>query len=114
MPQGGVDGNETLEEALWRELLEETGISKNQATLINQHPQWLYYRLRRPLTENNHTFLGQKQRWFLLHYNGPIPNAQEIVEKEFLQFNRVTPKWLLAHSAPVKADIYTQLFAYFL
>ncbi|NKB62221.1 MAG: NUDIX domain-containing protein [Gammaproteobacteria bacterium] len=114
MPQGGAEGSESPEETLWRELLEETGITRDQTTLVAQYPHWLYYKLRRPLTENNHTFLGQKQRWFLLHYNGPLPNLEEIAEKEFLQFDWVTSKWLLAHSAEVKVDIYSRLFSYFL
>ena len=114
MPQGGAEKNETLEETLWRELFEETGIDQSQANILNQYPDWLYYKLRKPLTEHCHTFFGQKQKWFLLHYNGPLPNLEEVEEKEFQQFDRVTPNWLLAHSASVKIDIYTKLIDYFL
>src|SRR5215468_2633071 len=67
-PQGGVRSGESLEQALYRELEEETGIGRQAVELIGQTERWLRYRLparyvrrhQRPLC------IGQKQRWFLL------------------------------------------------
>ena len=41
MPQGGIDKNETPEEAMKRELLEETGLSRIMKFSGNQKWLWL-------------------------------------------------------------------------
>jgi putative (di)nucleoside polyphosphate hydrolase len=67
-PQGGVRAGEVLEEALFRELEEEIGLTRADVTVLGQSARWLRYRLparfvrrgQRPLC------IGQKQRWFVL------------------------------------------------
>ena len=113
MPQGGIKAPETPVEALWRELHEETGIEQQQARIIAEYPEWLYYTLRKHLVEHNHTFLGQKQKWFLLRYDGPIPDALAVADQEFLQFRRASANWLLERTAHVKTQVYETLFDYF-
>ena len=113
MPQGGMEQDETEEETLWRELQEETGITRDQATIVNRYPDWLYYPLRKPLHQQGHVFLGQKQKWFLLSYNGPIPDTHDIDKNEFLRFNRSSPEWLLERTPEVKLPVYKTLFSYF-
>lgn len=70
-PQGGVRHNESAEQALFRELYEEVGLSRNHVEIVAHTQSWLRYdlpddylaRLRR---RGNHTFRGQKQLWYLL------------------------------------------------
>ncbi len=67
-PQGGVLKDETIEQALYRELKEETGLNKDHVDVIACSKDWLHYRLPKNFIRNNSQpkCIGQKQRWFLL------------------------------------------------
>jgi putative (di)nucleoside polyphosphate hydrolase len=67
-PQGGINEDETIEEALFRELHEEVGLDPTCVRILAQTSNWLHYRLPKRLRRYNSTpgFKGQKQRWFLL------------------------------------------------
>ena len=67
-PQGGINENETVEEALFRELHEEVGLDAASVQILAQTRNWLHYRLPKRLRRYNSTpgFKGQKQKWFLL------------------------------------------------
>ncbi len=67
-PQGGVKINETAEQALFRELKEETGLDAGHVDIIASTKKWLSYRLPKNLVRTNSLpkCIGQKQRWFLL------------------------------------------------
>ena len=67
-PQGGVHQNESIEQALFRELKEETGLDVNHVNIIACTKDWLHYRLPEHLVRKNSLpiCIGQKQRWFLL------------------------------------------------
>lgn len=67
-PQGGVRAGESLQEAVYRELHEEIGLSPSDVDVIGQTAQWLRYRLPpKYVRRNRHPMcIGQKQRWFLL------------------------------------------------
>ncbi len=67
-PQGGIQTEESPEEALYRELEEETGLLPEHVELLGCTRRWLRYRLPRHLVRRRSRPLciGQKQRWFLL------------------------------------------------
>lgn len=67
-PQGGIKADESPEQALYRELKEEIGLSPEQVRLLGVTRNWLKYRLpKRMVRRNNHPIcIGQKQKWFLL------------------------------------------------
>ena len=67
-PQGGISENESPEDALYRELKEETGLSRHDVEVVASSKQWLKYRLPPHLVRHRcfPKCIGQKQRWFLL------------------------------------------------
>ncbi|MDO4643592.1 MAG: RNA pyrophosphohydrolase [Cardiobacteriaceae bacterium] len=69
-PQGGINAGESSEQAMWRELFEETGLLPTDVTLLGETMNWLYYRLpvryRRRRRPGMVQCIGQKQKWFLL------------------------------------------------
>ena len=70
-PQGGVDKGEAYDTAAFRELKEETGVSK--ATLIMMTPGWLAYDLPTAIGKEawKGRWRGQAQKWFAFRLTGP-------------------------------------------
>ena len=66
-PQGGIQLGESAEQALFRELNEEVGLSSGDVQILACTKGWLRYRLPRRLRRfGRSNFVGQKQKWFLL------------------------------------------------
>ena len=70
MPQGGLDGGEELERAVFRELYEET--SMKSVSLIREAPGWFDYDLPTELVPKSWggRYRGQTQKWFALRFDG--------------------------------------------
>ena len=70
MPQGGVDFNEPLTQAMKRELLEETRIKNIK--ILKEFDQWLEYELPENLIGKiwKGKYRGQKQKWFVVRFLG--------------------------------------------
>ncbi len=69
-PQGGLDEGESAEEALYRELHEETGLTADDVEIVSVTKDWLPYRLPKRFLRRNryrkNCCIGQRQKWFLL------------------------------------------------
>lgn len=67
-PQGGIQRDEKTEDALFRELYEEVGLSNQDVKIIGRTRGWLRYRLPQGLVrrDSKPLCIGQKQKWFLL------------------------------------------------
>lgn len=67
-PQGGINEGETPEQAMYRELFEEVGLTKKDVKILYASKQWLRYKLPKRLLryDSKPICIGQKQRWFLL------------------------------------------------
>lgn len=67
-PQGGINDDESPEDALYRELYEEVGLERGDVRALACTRGWLRYRLPVRLVRRNNSPLcvGQKQKWFLL------------------------------------------------
>ena len=62
LPQGGIESGETPEKAAWRELREETGLTKRDVRLVEQPPHWTIYEW--PAEMRTTERIGQAHRWF--------------------------------------------------
>ena len=65
-PQGGIDENELPEEALFRELHEETGLLKEKVKILAVSKKWLGYHIPHVFQRSNKKYDGAMQKWFLL------------------------------------------------
>ncbi len=67
-PQGGIHPGESPEQALYRELEEEIGLTESDVEVIAGTRGWLRYRLPQRLVrrDSKPLCIGQKQKWFLL------------------------------------------------
>ena len=67
-PQGGINRGESPEQALYRELEEEVGLTPDAVRVVSVTRGWLRYRLPRRFIRKgqNPLCIGQKQKWFLL------------------------------------------------
>ena len=71
-PQGGIQRDESPEQAMFRELSEEVGLQPEHVQVIGCTKGWLRYRLPKRLVRRGGkpACVGQKQIWFLLRMLG--------------------------------------------
>lgn len=71
-PQGGIFVDESPEQAMYRELHEETGLCANHVRILGTTPKWLKYRLPKRMIRHDKQPLciGQKQMWYMLQFVG--------------------------------------------
>lgn len=71
-PQGGVQKDESPEQAMYRELYEEVGLHHQHVELIGRTSDWLHYDIPSTMKSRKRrsAFRGQKQLWFLLRFIG--------------------------------------------
>lgn len=72
-PQGGMLQGESTDEAMFRELFEEVGLTKEDVDILAATDDWLRYRLPDKFVrrDSKPLCIGQKQRWYLLRLLSP-------------------------------------------
>ena len=110
MPQGGVNSNEPLLQAMKRELLEETSIKNVE--VLQEFEQWLEYELPENLIGKiwKGKYRGQKQKWFLMRFNGE-DNEINIKTKnpEFLDWKWIEIDQLTKVVVDFKLHVYKEV-----
>ncbi len=112
-PQGGVDEDETLEQASLRELHEETGITSDLVAPLGMTEGWLAYDFPPEVLAQfgKNRWKGQKQRWFAYRYLGTDEdfNLTAVPPREFSKFRWValseTPALVISWKRQVYARV---------
>lgn len=110
MPQGGMDDGEDVLAAGYRELAEETGVTRSLATLIARSREELLYDLPDELlgTLWGGRYRGQRQHWLLLRFTGGDAqiNLEAHNPPEFCAWKWVEPEQLPDLIVPFKKRVY--------
>ena len=122
-PQGGMCAYETLEEAMYRELAEETGLSTSDVRVLKITSRWLYYQIppnsrHKPVIDSHGNIkkcIGQRQRWFLLQL---LTDSKQIRfdttdHPEFVDWRWVDYWYPLQHIVSFKQKVYAQVLREF-
>ncbi len=110
-PQGGIDEDEKVEEALFRELEEELGTS--EATIIAEYPQWISYDFPQKIAEKMTPYKGQRQRYFLLKLKKSAKINLDTQNPEFDDYKFISVGEVLKHTAHFKKLVYEKVIKYF-
>jgi len=115
-PQGGVSRHESLLDAMYRELQEETGLVKSQVRVVAHTKEWLHYDLPRRFLRHQRrrmksrpAFKGQKQVWFLLELleDDSVVDLQSGLDTpEFDDWRWVETKFALDNIVDFKRSVY--------
>lgn len=113
MPQGGIEDGETPVDAMMRELQEEIGT--NNVEIIAETKDWIEYMLPKQLLRRNHTFVGQRQKWFLLKFlgNDNEINLNTTDHKEFDTWKWMSAQNIIRLSVNFKRSLYIEVFKRF-
>lgn len=112
-PQGGIQQGETPDEALYRELEEETGLKADQVEVWGVTRGWLRYRLPKKMVRptSGQACIGQKQKWYLLRLKDDESavhfNASE--KPEFDQWKWVSYWYPLNQIVDFKRQVYQRM-----
>ncbi len=117
-PQGGVDAGESLEQALFREVKEEVGLSSTDYEVVarRQGYRYLYPEPVRGKKLRKHGSHGQEQTYFLCHLNENAPpvNVNQ-KQREFRAYRWILPEefdldWLPAFKRDVYREVMRDFF----
>jgi putative (di)nucleoside polyphosphate hydrolase len=114
LPQGGINASETTVDALWREIREETGLTKHDLQIVSEIPVWLGYEL--PVdTRSPKTGRGQTHRWFIL--SPKHPNIAQNIHFESTEHELIACEWmtwdtLIERAVAFRKPVYALLQTY--
>lgn len=108
MPQGGIEEGETPINAVKREMMEEVGT--NDFEILGETEDWLEYTIPYGLRRQDSTFIGQRQKWFLLKFNGKDSdiNLKVSNHSEFDIWRWMSPGNVIRLSVHFKRNLYIE------
>ncbi len=111
-PQGGIDENELIEEAMYRELYEEVGLKKNDVSIVGKTNREIRYDIPKTIRSRvlGGKFKGQLQTWFLLRLEEKSSsiNLDHDPSPEFDRFDWVSYWFPLSKIVDFKREAYRE------
>ena len=116
MPQGGMDENEVPLETAYREMFEETGISKDKVSLVGITKKWYRYDLPSEIQSRfwGGKYRGQSQKWFLFEFIGEDTDINISTKTpEFCEWRWSSIDDLIEKIVPFKMELYKKVLEEF-
>ncbi len=116
MPQGGLDAGESEDEAMVRELKEETGISEKNIKILHKSQGHFYYNLPYKLQKKfwGGKYLGQRQRWYLAEFIGDENDVNiKTEDPEFSDWKWIEREKIVNAIVPFKRRLYEEIIKEF-
>jgi len=110
MPQGGIDPDEDLDQAMFRELQEEIGT--RHVEIMGRSKTWHAYDHPPEIAKHSWggKYKGQKQIWYALRFQGTDEEINiHTRHPEFRAWKWVTKEELVALIVPFKRDLYIRV-----
>ncbi|QCE34258.1 RNA pyrophosphohydrolase [Acetobacteraceae bacterium] len=112
-PQGGIQENETPEQAAWREMAEEIGT--NKAKYLGEREGWVTYELPARLYGKalGGRYRGQRQKWVVFAFLGEDKdiNLEQFEYPEFSEWKWASPESILSdYNLGFKSKAYQEVF----
>ena len=126
IPQGGIDENEDILTASYREILEEAGIKSDKLELIKIFPRTTKYIFPKDVIKtinkknkfagyNGVYFKGQEQHWVVFKFVGTDNDINLKATNEMQEFDRwqwSDAEFLLSHCVDFKRKVYKKVFSW--
>ncbi|HAU92593.1 MAG: RNA pyrophosphohydrolase [Pseudomonadota bacterium] len=116
-PQGGIDEGETVEQAMYRELHEEVGLTPKDVSILSVTRNWVRYKLPKRLIRqgSNPVCIGQKQKWFLLQLDCQDKDVDVLKSghPEFDDWRWVSYWYPVRNVVSFKRDVYRRVMKEF-
>jgi putative (di)nucleoside polyphosphate hydrolase len=112
MPQGGIDKDEKPREAAYRELWEETGVTRDLVQFVGKTHGWVTYDLPPELLGHvwGGKYRGQRQKWFLFRFKGQDSDIRIATEHpEFAEWRWILADEMVESIVPFKRGVYEEV-----
>ncbi len=110
-PQGGIDKDESANEALYRELEEEIGT--REIEIVAEYPRWVSYDFPSTIAKKMYPFDGQIQKYYLVKLKKGAKININTETPEFSEYKFVPTQNIYDYITFFKRTVYKQVLKYF-
>lgn len=114
LQQGGIDSGEAPSDTLWRELMEEVGLSRDDVALVTPMEELTVYNRPEALINHSDRLLGQAHQWFFLKLKSGIEiDVRKATEQEVSEFMWTNFENAISLCDDRKKHVYEKLDTFF-